>query len=130
MHDSARIAKNHRSKADVYVLYDHTEGGVYFVDLVSTYHSIRMRHERCLVNTLAFARTWYRYKKTETILVELRFRVQMLKFDFTYQLKKSLDIEIVQRWYTNLDGCSKDLIRKIKTVWEISEGNSRPTKIK
>ena len=43
----------------------------------------------------------------------------MLKFDFTYQLKKSLDIEIVQRWYTNLDGFSKDLIRKIKAVWEI-----------
>lgn len=55
MHDSVRIAKNHRSKADVYALYDHTEGGVYFVDLVSTYHSIRMRHKRCLVNTLAFA---------------------------------------------------------------------------
>ena len=53
----------------------------------------------------------------------------MLKFDFTYQLKKSLDIEIVQRWYTNLGGFSKDLIRKIKAVWEISEANSRPTTV-
>ena len=54
MHKNVKVTKDHRKKPQVLTMYDHTKGGVYVVDLLSTSHSTRIKTKRWSLNALAF----------------------------------------------------------------------------
>ena len=43
MHDNVKITKDQRKEPSVHTMYDHTKGGVYVVDLLSTTHSTQKK---------------------------------------------------------------------------------------
>ena len=54
MYDTVKVTKDVRKKPQVHEMYDHTKGGVYVVDLLSSNHSARMKSKRWMPNAFAF----------------------------------------------------------------------------
>ena len=54
MHDRVQVTNDQRLKSQVIVMYDHTKRGVDVVDLISCYHSTRMKSKRSSLTAFSF----------------------------------------------------------------------------
>ena len=119
MHDHVHVTKDEQCKPGSLV-YDHTEGGVDVVDLVSKHNTTRTKHKRWPMNELAFVLDTVR-TNVKTILQESVSQIKMSSFDFTYTLGKMLVFPHIERRYSSLNGLQSQLVNKMQRVLKVAE---------
>ena len=123
MHDKIKVTNDERCKLHVLVMYDHTKGGVDVVDLISTYHSTRIKSKRWPLNAFTFILDTVR-ANAKTILADNKNSFS--NFVFTYRLGKALILPIVQLRYEIRNGIEITVREKIRRVLGITEWNWQP----
>ena len=119
MHKNVKVTKDHRKKPQVHTMYDHTKGGVYVVDLLSTSHSTRIKTKRWSLNALAFIFDTCRSYAKITLADN---GIQSTNFEFTYNLGKTLILSSVKRQYRNLNGLQIRINNKMGRVHNCQGG--------
>ena len=79
MHDNVRVMKDGKGKPQVQTSYDHTKGGVYVVDLISSNFSTRIKSWP--LNSLAFILNMAR-ANANTSLKENNVKMSTHKFTY------------------------------------------------
>ena len=87
MYDRVKITNDQRLKPQVIVVYDHTKGGVDVIDLISCHHYTWMKSKCWPLTAFDFMLDTIR-TNSKTILEDNKKTFN--KFEFTYQLGKSL----------------------------------------
>ena len=97
MHDNVKITKDQRKKPSVHTMYDHTKGGVYVVDLLSTTHSTQKKYRMWPLNALAFILDTCR-SNAKTISQDNSNK--LTNFEMTCNLGRELVLPAIRRRYS------------------------------
>ena len=94
MQDNVKITKGKWKKSQVHTMYDHANGGVDAVDLLSTSHSTKIKSTRLVLNALVLIQNTCK-SDAKTILGDsiLKFN----DFEFTYNLGKALVLPLIEK---------------------------------
>ena len=123
MHNNVKITKDHQKKLSVHAMYDHTKGGVDFVNLLSTTHSTQIKSRRWSLNGLAFILDTCR-SNAKTILEDSGMK--LTNFEMTYNLGKELVLPAIRKRYSQSTGLKITVINKITHVLGIDEVSTQP----
>ena len=118
MHDSVKVTNDQRKKPQIHSMYDHTNGGVDVVDLLSTSHSTRIKSKRWLINAFPFILDTCR-TNAKTILQDNG--KPLSNFGLTYAIGKGIVLPAIQRRYANSNGLQIAVVNKMRRVLGIKE---------
>ena len=94
MQDNVKITKEKWKKSQVHTMYDHTNGGIDVVDLLSASHSTKIKSTRLVLNSFVLIQNTCK-SDAKTILGDsiLKFN----DFEFTYNLGKALVLPLIEK---------------------------------